>query len=78
MGEKILRRPAVLGMLGISSATLHRRIKDGAIKAPLRLGPNSVGWKESDILAVIASYEEALPVPVAPGSRRGKTSGMEG
>ena len=71
MKEKILRRQAVMEMLGISSATLHRRIKDGSVPAPLRLGPNSVGWKESNILAVIAGYEEAFPVPVAPGSRKG-------
>lgn len=71
MKEKILRRQAVLEMLGISSATLHRRIKDGAVPAPLRLGPNSVGWRESSILEVIDRFEVASPVPVAPGSRKG-------
>lgn len=72
MGEKILRRKAVLEMLGISSATLHRRLKDGSIDPPLRLGPNSVGWRQSYILSVIDGFETAAPVPVAPGVRKGR------
>ena len=75
MGEKILRRRAVLIMLGISSATLHRRIKDGTVPSPLRLGPNSVGWKESSIQSVIDAFETITPgteKPVAPGARKGR------
>jgi predicted DNA-binding transcriptional regulator AlpA len=75
MGEKILRRRAVLLMLGIASATLHRRIKDGTIPPPLRLGPNSVGWKESTILAVIDGFQTVNPEnvkTVAPGAKRGR------
>lgn len=70
--EKILRRKTVLEMLGISSATLHRRLHDGSVPAPVRLGPNSVGWKLSSILAVIEGYEPAEPTQVAPGSKRGR------
>ena len=72
MTERILRRKEVLLVLGVSSATLHRRLKDGSIQAPLRLGPNSVGWRESYIQSVIDSYQPAEPTPVAPGSRRGR------
>lgn len=72
MGERIVRRKEALVMLGVSSATLHRRLKDGTVPQPLRLGPNSVGWKESTILAVIDSYQIAEPVEVAPGVRKGR------
>jgi prophage regulatory protein len=70
--DRILRRDVVLNLLGISSATLHRRLKDGSVPPPLRLGPNSVGWRESSIQAVIDSYQIAVPIPVAPGVRRGR------
>jgi prophage regulatory protein len=78
MGEKILRRRAVLLMLGISSATLHRRIKDGTVPSPLRLGPNSVGWRESTITSIIDNLPVAEPVPVAPGARRGRKPSTKG
>lgn len=70
--DRILRRKAVLEMLGISSATLHRRLKDGSIQAPLRLGPNSVGWRQSYIESVIDGLETATPKEVAPGAKRGR------
>lgn len=72
MDDRILRRKAVLRKLAISSATLHRRIKDGSIPSPLRLGPNSVGWRESWIDNVIDSLETATPREVAPGSLKGR------
>lgn len=75
MGERILRRRAVLLKLGISSATLHRRIKDGTVPSPLRLGPNSVGWFESTIDIVMANFEPVTADTiklVAAGARRGR------
>lgn len=72
MAEKILRRKAVLEKLGVSSATLHRRIHDGSFPPPLRLGPNSVGWRESTVEEIIDGYQTADPVPVAPGARRAR------
>jgi len=72
MTDRIIRRKAVLHKLDISSATLHRRIKDGTIPPPLRLGPNSVGWRESWIDNVIDSFETATPKEVAPGVKKGR------
>lgn len=72
MNDRIIRRKAVLAKLSISSATLHRRIKDGTIPPPLRLGPNSVGWRESWIDKVIESFETATPCEVAPGVKKGR------
>ena len=64
MSERILRRKAVLAMFGFSSSTLNRRIEEGIVPPPLRLGPHSVGWRESTILSVIDSFE---PVTVKTG-----------
>ena len=72
MDDRIIRRKVVLHKLGISSATLHRKIKDGSIPPPLRLGPNSVGWRESWIDNVIDSFETATPCEVAPGVKKGR------
>lgn len=73
--DRIIRRKEVLTMLGYSSATLHRRIKDGTVPAPLLIGPNSVGWRESSIQAVLNAFEPVTAdniVQVAPGSKRGR------
>jgi len=72
MSDRIIRRKTVIEMLGISSASLHRRIKDHSIPPPLKLGPNSVGWRESTIMSVIDGYTTAEPTQVAPGARRGR------
>jgi len=39
---------------------------------PLRLGPNSVGWRESWIDNAIDSFETATPREVAPGVKKGR------
>ena len=72
MNDRILRRKDVLCKLAISSATLHRRIKEGIIPPPLRLGPNSVGWRASWIDNVINAFETAIPQEVAPGFKKGR------
>lgn len=58
MAERILRKPAVLERVPVSSATLYRWIARGRFPAPVKLGPNVVGWKESDVSAWIESREK--------------------
>lgn len=73
MSEVLLRRRALLEKLGISSATLHRKIVAGEIERPLVLGPNMRCWRESSIDAYISSLRSDVPVkPVAPGAKRGR------
>jgi len=43
MNDRILRRKAVLNKLGVSSATLHRRIKEGTIPPPCVWGQTALG-----------------------------------
>ena len=44
-GQRILRLPAVVERIGLSRATVYRRL--GHLR--IQLGPNSAGWLESDI-----------------------------
>ena len=46
---QILRVPQVLEATGIGRSTLWRRVKDGSFPRPVRLGPQSVGWRRSDV-----------------------------
>lgn len=73
MSEVLLRRRAMLAKLGISSATLHRKIVAGEIPRPLVLGPNMRCWKESTADDYINSLKiDDAPTPVAPGVKRGR------
>jgi prophage regulatory protein len=51
---KILRRPAVVDRVGLSSTTIWRLERAGQFPRSIRLGPNSVGWREHDLEAWIA------------------------
>lgn len=47
---RILRRPEVLEMVGASAPTIWRWEKAGTFPRRIRLGGNSVGYLESEIL----------------------------
>lgn len=53
--DRILRLKAVIDRVGLSRATLYRRIADNAFPAPVSLGGTSVGWRESAVNAWIAA-----------------------
>jgi len=79
MGEKILRRRALLLKLGFSSATLHRKIKAGEFPEPLRLGPNMKGWKESTADEFINGLQADENVnPVATKGKPGRKPTSKG
>ena len=54
---RILRRQEVLALVGVSSATLARWVQSGAFPRPLRLGPNSTGWRFDAVRDWIESRE---------------------
>ena len=58
--DRILRNPEILQITGVSNATIWRWIKDETFPAPVRLGPNSVGWRESAIREWLKSREPAF------------------
>jgi len=57
--DRIIRRPELLRITGLSRATVYRQCKEGAFPAPVQLGPNSVGWLESEVQEWIGSRERA-------------------
>lgn len=51
---KLLRPKAVVRALGLSRATLHRLMRsDPSFPSPVRLGSNSIGFVEGELLAWI-------------------------
>jgi prophage regulatory protein len=47
--ERILRRPEVLRMTGLSRSTLYARIAASAFPRSIRISPGCVGWRLSDL-----------------------------
>jgi prophage regulatory protein len=63
---RILRLPSVLERVGVHQRTLYRWIRAGRFPAAVRLGLNSIGWREADVDAWLASRAAADPKPAPP------------
>ena len=50
---RILRKHEVLHRVGLSGMEIWRREKAGRFPRKVRLGPNSVGWVETEIDAYV-------------------------
>jgi len=61
-GERIIRKPELLGMIGLSDATVWRMEKAGEFPRRLRLGGNSVGWFLGEIDGWLAKKAEERAV----------------
>ncbi len=46
MTHRILRRPEVEHLTGLSRSTLYSMMVDGTFPKPVRLGKRAVGWPE--------------------------------
>lgn len=51
---RIIRKPELLNMLGISDPTVYRMEKAGKFPQRLRLGGNSCGWLKAEVDGWIA------------------------
>ena len=49
MAARILRRPAVETLTGLSRSTIYAMMSEGSFPKPVRLGKRAVGWPESVI-----------------------------
>lgn len=58
MAEKLIRDIEAAEMLSVSQSTFWRRVKDGTVCQPLRIG-RMVRWRVSDIEATIRAAEQA-------------------
>jgi prophage regulatory protein len=57
--EKIIRLGTVKARCGLSRSTIYLRIASGDFPTPVRLGPKSIGFVESEITAWIYARIEA-------------------
>ncbi|MET3051877.1 AlpA family transcriptional regulator [Pseudomonas alkylphenolica] len=53
--DRLLRIEEVVHTIGLSRNTVYRRIKEGTFPKQVRIGPNSVGWRQSDISVWMSS-----------------------
>ena len=59
MSVEILRKPAVLALVGMKNTWLHEAVKRGDFPSPFRLGVRAVGWRRADVEAWLDSREKA-------------------
>lgn len=50
MANKILRIKQVVDLTGLPKSTIYTYLARGEFPGQVRLGPRTVGWRESDIL----------------------------
>ena len=53
MIRKILRIPQVVEATGESRSTIYKRVSEGALTKPVKLGSKSIGWPEDEVAAYI-------------------------
>lgn len=49
--RRFLKRPKVTHLTSLSTSEIYRRMADGTFPKQIRLGPKSVVWDESEVLA---------------------------
>lgn len=54
MTERILRRPEVERLTGLSRTSIYSAMAEGNFPKPIKLGKRAVGWTESSINSWIA------------------------
>ena len=71
VGEAILTLPDVLDRVPKSVATIYRWMKAGRFPRSVQLGPNSVGWRASDVDRFIAELPNtSTRTGARPGSSK--------
>lgn len=57
--QRIIRKPELLNMMGLSDPTIYRMEKAGKFPQRIRLGGNSCGWLQSEVDAWISEKAAA-------------------
>jgi len=60
---RIIRKPIVLEMVGVSDVTIWRWERDGKFPKRLQLGSNSCGWLESEVVEWLQARAAERMVP---------------
>lgn len=63
--RRLIRLPALKALTGLSRSSIYRLSQDPARPADafpraIKLGPRAVGWRESEVLAWLASRQPAV------------------
>lgn len=53
---RIERKPAVLNRMGLSHATLYRRINEGLFPPGISLGKHAVGWLAHEVDTMLMAF----------------------
>ena len=59
MEDRLLRRREVEGIVGICRSSIYRQMDLGSFPRPVKVGPNAVRWRESDIRRWVESRPTA-------------------
>ena len=59
MKDSLLKRREVEAITGLSRAAIYARMKVFTFPLPVRLGPNSVAWRESEVQEWIGGLSKA-------------------
>ena len=59
---QLLRKDEVCQRLKISEPTLYRRVRDGDVPAPLRIGPRCSRWRADEIDEFVESRPRSTEV----------------
>lgn len=57
--ERVIRKPELMAMIGLSDATIWRLERAGKFPGRIQLGGNSVAWLESEVLDWLKSKADA-------------------
>ncbi|UWQ07920.1 helix-turn-helix transcriptional regulator [Aliiroseovarius crassostreae] len=49
MTQKLLRRPEVEALTGLSRTSIYRMMDEGEFPRPVRVGKRAVAWREADL-----------------------------
>jgi prophage regulatory protein len=72
LGVRILRRPEVLRLTGLSASSIRRMERTGEFPMQVRLSLNAVGWREDEVVAWIEALGRG---PRAGESREDQSTG---
>jgi predicted DNA-binding transcriptional regulator AlpA len=69
--RKIIRRPAVRGITGLSDSSIDRHEKAGDFPVRVHISANAVGWYEDEILDHVNNLPRGIcAAPVAANAAR--------
>lgn len=74
MSERYLNVREVALRVGLSRATIYRKVKTGDFPDSYDLSDNRVGWRESDIDAWVATRKRSRGIEASPPSEGSRAS----